>query len=135
MSKPPKTQQPPVPYQVSAQVTRQISGPLPAPAILADYNAIVPGAAERIIAMAEDNNRHFQTMDKMAVTATFKERRTGQWFGLVIGLASLGTCAYGFSLGHAQEAAWLGGTTIVALVSVFVVGRITKTQKQGDRQK
>ena len=74
--------------------------------------------------MAEDNNRHFQTMDKMALSAAYGERSRGQIFGLVIGLASLATCAYGFSLGYAEAAAWLGGSTIVGLVSVFVVGRL-----------
>lgn len=76
--------------------------------------------------MAEDTSRHLQTMDKMALTAAYTERSRGQWFGLVIGLAGFATAAYGFYTGHAPEAAWLAGTTIVGLVSIFVIGRITK---------
>lgn len=128
MSKSPKiqNQQPPAQIRATQVTARQFSGPLPAPEILERYNVISPGAADRIIAMAEDNNRHFQSMDKMFMSATYQERAKGQLFGLIIGLASLATCAYGFSTGHAEEAAWLGGTTIIGLVSVFVVGRLQK---------
>lgn len=126
MNKPPAKP----PQQAIQVTTRQLTGPLPPPEILAQYNQVSPGAADRIIAMAEDNNRHFQTMDKMTVSSTYQERRTGQWCGLIIGLAVMGVCAFGFYLGHATEAAWLGGTTIVGLVSVFVVGRIHKQPSQ-----
>lgn len=40
-----------------------MQGPLPPPAILADYNAIVPDAAERILAMAERQNEHRISME------------------------------------------------------------------------
>ena len=76
--------------------------------------------------MAEDNSRHLQTMDKMYMSASYNERSRGQWFGLIIGLATLATAAYGFHLGYAKEAAGLGGATIVGLVSVFVFGRLKK---------
>lgn len=35
--------------------------------------------------MAEDNNRHFQTMGTLTLTSGFRERRRGQWFALIIG--------------------------------------------------
>ena len=36
-----------------SMVSQEFSGPLPPPAVLDDYNRVVPSAAERIIAMAE----------------------------------------------------------------------------------
>jgi len=55
--------------QIKTEITQvqQWSGPLPAPESLAKYDNIVPGAAERILVMAEkeQNHRH-HTEDKTA---------------------------------------------------------------------
>ncbi|KJU83390.1 hypothetical protein MBAV_004416, partial [Candidatus Magnetobacterium bavaricum] len=40
------------------------SGPLPAPQTLAGYESILPGSAERIVAMAENNLKHKHECDK-----------------------------------------------------------------------
>lgn len=126
MNKPPRRSQ----NQQLTVAAKISSGPLPSPEILQRYDTISPGAAGRIIAMAEDNNRHLQSMDKMYMSASYQERSRGQWFGLLIGLATLATSAYGFHLGYAKEAAWLGGTTVVGLVSVFVIGRLKKQSSE-----
>ena len=119
------------PLQIRAtHITQQFSGPLPRPEILEHYNRISPGAADRIIAMAEDNNRHFQAMDTLTMTAAFRERRRGQFFGLIVGRAGFITCVAGFWLGYPEPAAWLGGTTIVSLVGIFITGRLLRPAKQ-----
>lgn len=41
-----------------------MQGPLPPPDILSGYDAIVPGAAERILAMAEKQNDHRIEMEQ-----------------------------------------------------------------------
>ena len=41
-------------YSNVAERTEKFEGPLPSPEILEKYNVIVPGAAERILKMAED---------------------------------------------------------------------------------
>lgn len=41
------------PLKVSATTYTEISGPIPPPQILQQYNNTVPGAAERILTMAE----------------------------------------------------------------------------------
>jgi uncharacterized membrane protein len=38
------------------------SGPLPPPAIIAQYDEIVPGAAERIIQMAEKSQQQYHSL-------------------------------------------------------------------------
>lgn len=40
------------------------SGPLPTPEMLAAYGEAIPGAAERILSMAEDEQAHRQAMDR-----------------------------------------------------------------------
>jgi uncharacterized membrane protein len=44
----------------AAAVEEQFSGPIPHPNILESYNRILPGAAERILSMAEEEQKHRQ---------------------------------------------------------------------------
>ena len=101
-------------------------GPIPHPDLLKGYNEIVPGAAERILAMAEDDAAHQRSMEVAALEAAKSEARLGQWLGFFIGMAALGTSLVALFLGSPWVASILGGTTVIGLVSVFVVGRLRK---------
>lgn len=104
-----------------------MSGPLPSPDILIQYNQAVPGAAERILAMAENDSAHLQTMERMSLTAWYQERRLGQILGFSVALLGLAASTFLAMNGHEVTASVIGGSTIVGLASVFVVGRLTKT--------
>lgn len=72
-----ENQQPPVsqgPAQrgVSARLQHQevsYAGPIPPPAMLARYNEVLPGAAERILKMAEEQSSHRQYLEKAVVNS------------------------------------------------------------------
>ena len=67
--------------QVSAIVQEQrFQGPLPPPEILARYNAVVPNGAERIMAMAEREQRHSHQMDLLSICSV----NVGQFLGFLI---------------------------------------------------
>nr|MBI3613673.1 DUF2335 domain-containing protein [Nitrospirota bacterium] len=128
MNKPPANQ--PTPRQpqsptlsVSAQI---VTGPLPDPNILARYDQVVAGAAERIIAMAERDSVHLQSVEKMRISAVFHERRLGQIFGFSIAIIALGASVFLAYTGHETTASVIGGTTLLGLVSIFVIGRLTR---------
>lgn len=109
--------------------TTVVSGPLPSPEILVQYNNAVPGAAERIIAMAEHDFAHLQSMEKMHLSAYYQDRRLGQIFGFSIAVLALGGSVFLAFTGHESTASIIGGTTLVALVSIFVVGRFFRNAK------
>ena len=88
------------------------------------YNTVIPGAAERILAMAEGEAAHVRTLEAEALSGDLRERRLGQLCGLGIGVAALGTAALALILGHETAASIIGGTTVAGLVSVFVIGRV-----------
>lgn len=96
------------------------------------YNHAVPGAAERIIAMAEHDFAHLQTMEKMRLAAFYQDRRLGQIFGFSIAVIALGGSVFLAIAGHEQTASVIGGSTLVALVSVFVFGRLFKNSKSSN---
>src|SRR5262249_59414898 len=85
------------PSSVSGQIT--ISGPLPPPQILAGYDEVLPGSAERIIAMAEADSKHQRDMDRAIFEATSSERRRGQNYALLIALVAFLTALFALYLG------------------------------------
>lgn len=103
------------------------SGPIPPPSVLDGYENICPGAAERIIAMAEREAEHSHLMDKEAMQNKSDEVKRGQTFALVVTLAAFAAacvCAY---VGAEKAAVTIGGTTVVGLVTAFIVGRKTSS--------
>lgn len=106
----------------------QYSGPVPPPEILSGFEQIIPGAAERILAMAEENGRHQREMEKAAITFASDTVKRGQVYGLIIGILAFITCIVALLLGSESTAMTIGGVTIVGLVAVFVTGRSKKTR-------
>ena len=104
------------------QVSVQHQGPIPSPVVLQQYEDIIPGAAERILQMAEQDATHQHDMHRKALDAQRREVRRGQILGFGIGIAALGSCLAALFLGHPTTAGIIGGTTVVGLVTVFVKG-------------
>jgi uncharacterized membrane protein len=99
---------------------------MPHPAVLEGYDRVVPGAAERILAMAEADAHHQRAQEQAALRAMEQETRRGQFFGLLIGLSALAAAVMTAYLGHPTVAGVIGGTTVVGLVSVFIIGHVVK---------
>jgi uncharacterized membrane protein len=106
------------------------SGPLPAPQVLEGYERICPGAAERIIAMAEAQGRHRQQMERETLAASvewqnkmFAEARRGQFCALAIGMAAIITGGLVVAAGHPVSGSILGGSGVAGLVSAFIYDR------------
>ncbi len=123
----PSSSFPAAPTQIRHQA---YSGPIPPPAILEQYNVIIPDAAERIIRMAEKNAAHRQAMESAVLNANIeagkrkhKEITKGQLFGIISVLASFSVAAIALALGNPATAATISGTTVVGLVTAFVTGQ------------
>ena len=56
-------------------------GPIPPPDILAGYDQVVPGAADRIITMAETQSRHRQEIEKSIINSDIRNSKLGLWLG------------------------------------------------------
>ena len=87
------------------------------------YDEVLPGAAERIMRMAEKEQASAREVEEIAVRAATADNRRGQIFGFLVALAAFGTAGWLGYLGHETAAAIVGGGTVVALVTVFVTGR------------
>lgn len=73
------------------------SGPLPAPEDFQHYDEILPGAADRILRLAEKEQDHRHGQEDRIVSSEYGTRMLGQ-FGALLSLAMLvalvGWCAY-----------------------------------------
>ena len=65
-------------------VERRVSGPLPAPELLAGYDQVQAGFAERIVAMAEREQDSRLALSKEGQTAFIATIRRGQNYALLI---------------------------------------------------
>ena len=119
----PKNNQPNSINKQLAQVSQSYSGPIPPPQILEEFERIIPGAAERILHMAEENGKHQREMERSALNMVADTTRRGQRYGLLIGLTAFITCIIALWLGSEETAMTIGGVTIVGLVAVFVTSR------------
>jgi len=125
--------------QVTVAKQEIFSGPLPKPETLAQYEQIKPGFAERLILMAEkeqkerhENQRALIQIEQQNQIATNQSIKRGQLLALVAVFAMIGYCSYLAFLGDIPASADAAKWIIIGLATVFITGRVaSKIQKKG----
>lgn len=106
---------------------------LPPAEYLQAIESIVPGSAKQLLDAFERESEHRRLLEKRGLEAEIAFRGRGQVFGLVVCLASFSVV--GFAAYNQQP--WIGsivgGTTVVGLVSIFVLGRMLGQRKNAGR--
>ena len=126
MAKPPHSlrgerQQQSVTQSQQVSVHQQWSGPLPPPAALEKFNQIIPGGAERILAMAEKEQAHRIEYEKIGLPETVNESKRGQYLGAVISVAAvLGAVFTAYIGSHWVVSVCLVGVPVLGLVRAIV---------------
>jgi uncharacterized membrane protein len=112
------------------QIRSEFSGPIPPPVLLAGYDKVLPGLADRIVKMAEYQQQSHLSMQAKNLESDISDRkaarseaRLGQIFGLLIGIVALGTAAYMATHGAQIPGGVIGSTGIGGLVYAFIKGR------------
>ncbi|MBW1999257.1 MAG: DUF2335 domain-containing protein [Deltaproteobacteria bacterium] len=111
------------------------SGPLPPPQILAQYNETVPGAAERIITMAETQSKHRQALESAVIESDIRQSKTGLVFGFIIGMTAIVLGAVCVLYGHGLGGGLIGGSGITGLAGVFVYGTAARRKERKAKYK
>lgn len=104
-------------------VTVTYSGPLPPPSAMAEYERVLPGAAERILVMAEKAAAHHQAIDVQAQKLIGQDVLRGQLLGFSIAAAGLLVSGYAIYKGYPAVAGAIVAAIMTGGVGVFVVGR------------
>lgn len=97
-------------HQVIAVAQGHFSGPLPPPSVLQGYDDVLPGAAERIVQMAEKEQHQRHSLDDLLAASATRQRARGQWFAFMLGGGALALAAFMVQAGHP-------GYAIVAMIS------------------
>lgn len=92
--------------------------------MLADYNDVLPGLANRIVTMAESDQTHAQSMDRRDSLLRF----TGQFSALAIALAGLVIGAILISGGHSVAGLATLLTALAPIVGAFLYRQVTASK-------
>jgi uncharacterized membrane protein len=117
----------------SVEVTQAWSGPLPPPEVLAQYEQILEGAAERILTMAETAITGRIDADKKLAAAEIESTKQGLSFAMRLTIGTTGASAGFFAVavadvGDTRSALIAGG----AFLSVPVVMLIRSFIRRSD---
>jgi uncharacterized membrane protein len=100
----------------------EFSGPLPHPKILEGYERVLPGSADRILSMAENEGEHRRTIEKTIVKTDIIRSYLGLGSGFIIALVGLGGSIYLAMNDKPVASGIMSAGTVTGLVAVFVVG-------------
>lgn len=113
----------------------RFSGPLPPPEELAKYEQILPGAADRILKMAEDQASHRQSLESSVVRSNIAGQQSGTRYGFLLAMTAI---VGGVWLSLKGMSA-VGLTSIIsalaALVGVFIYGKFEQRKELKEKYK
>lgn len=100
------------------------SGPIPPPEAIEKYEKAQPGAADRILRMAERQQEHRMAMEKDVVGGQVKQSKRGQIFGFIIFFVCIAVAIF-FAVKLDMKtfaSAFLTGTMVV-VIGLFITGK------------
>ena len=108
------------------EITQEYHGPIPHPNIIKQFEEILPGSADRILKLSENEQKHRQNLEKKAVDHQIRIETLGLLFGFILALIIIAGGVYllindksarGFSL-------IIGG--IAAIITPFIFSKKQK---------
>ena len=106
------------------------AGPLPEPEVLQGYESVIPGAANRILKMAERQSDHRMQMDKMVISDGSRRSYLGLVAGFFLSAMVIAGGIYLIATGHDWAGASLVGLNLAGLAGVFVYGSRSRRSEQ-----
>lgn len=110
-------------HQTSVQQFEIHQGPLPAPEIIEQYERVLPGSAERLLRMVEQEGEHRRALESRQLRSQIMETHIGQWMAFMIGMFTIAAGAYTAMHGAEWPGAVMGSGGVIGLVAVFIYGR------------
>jgi uncharacterized membrane protein len=118
---------------------QHISGPLPSPDLLRQYEELSPGTTDRLIRIAEQEAEHRRKVELEIIAIQGRDQSSyrrselwGQTFGFAIGVIAIVGAVFAAVRGEQVAASFIGTTGVGGLVSAFIIGRsfLLKQKKQ-----
>lgn len=122
---------------VAEVIQSEFSGPIPPPNIIRGYEEVLPGAADRIISMAEKQSQHRQHMEKEMIRIESRDSLLGIIFAFGLGIGCV-IAAIIMSIVVPQSAGVIGGSVLgIAGIGSIIITFIKSTRNnyRGNREK
>ena len=116
----------PEPVRHSVIEAASFSSPLPPPSMYGEYDRVHPGSAERILTMAEREQAHRVAMEGIALQASAKDSRLGQYFGFFLALLCIAGGVYLATQGQTIAAIALIVASASGLAGRFLINRASR---------
>lgn len=121
--------------EVSVTAQYHHSGPIPDPMTLERYEHILPGSANRILTMAEEQSLHRREMEQIVIRSRARDSLLGIIAGFLLALVTILSGTYVVIRGYAWSGTILGSAGLVGLVGVFIYGtRSARKERESMRQ-
>ncbi len=128
---------PQTPSQSPAQFVVQqqsFAGPIPPPQVMEAYERTLPGSADRILKMAEEQSQHRQRLEQQVVAKNLTAQARGQHYAF--GLSAL---LFGGSIYLLANGIQIGGLStlvlaVAGIVSTFIYGRSKQEKERREKQ-
>ncbi|MCM1065238.1 MAG: DUF2335 domain-containing protein [Eubacterium sp.] len=120
---------------VAKVIEREFHGPIPSPDIMSGYEDIMPGATDRIIAMAEKQSGHRQSMEAIQVRAESRDSLLGVIFAFMLGMGCLAACVIMVINVPNAAGAICGSVLGVTGISAIITAFLQNTRKQNKEGK
>lgn len=111
-------------------------GPLPPPEVLDRYEATNPGFANRLLELAEKEQRHRHAIEAETNKANINlanraldEQKLGQVLAFTLAMVLIGSAIFLAMSGQPGLAMVLGGTTLVGAIALFLRKKAEQPQK------
>ena len=104
------------------------SGPIPHPELFSQYEEIVPGSANRILLMAENEAKNRQENETLITKNIVKTTNKGILFAFLSVIIMSSLVAYALYLGKETAASTIAVGSIAAVAGVFMFFRRSNTK-------
>ena len=111
----------------------QYSGPLAHPRIVAGYERYLPGSTDRILSMAEEQQRHRVQMEDRGQQAAIERDKRAMNRGFVLALVLMLLSAFALYLGSDLAGFGFVATSVVSLAGVFLYSHHSTRQELRDK--
>ena len=112
------------------------SGPIPPPEALARYEEIQPGAADRILKMAEKQQEHRMVLETKAIGGQVDQSKRGQLFGFILVFVCIAVAVFfAVYFGMTAFAVTFLCVTMVSVVGLFVTGKMAVQKDLAQKSK
>jgi uncharacterized membrane protein len=109
------------------------SSPYPPPELLRGYEDTLPGSANRILGMAEEQQKHRHVLERTTVVGANRRAWWGLWLGFAISLVVLGLGTLTILEGYPWAGGGVMGVDVVALAGVFVIGQYRQSKERVEK--